>query len=592
MTAAQMTLFAIFAGVVALMVQGRLRHDIVAFAGLIAGVLAGVVPAEGAFAGFGHPAVMTVALVLLVSAGLTRTGAVNALARLLSNAELPVSLHLLRLGAVGAALSTLMNNVTALALLMPVDVATARKAGRGAGLTLMALAFATILGGMVTLIGTPPNLIVSGFRAEETGQAFGFLDFAWAGGPVALAGLLYVALIGWRFLPARAEGDISAEAEAMVRDYVTELVVPEKARALDMTRTELRSACEALDCTLLALKRRGRRLHGPARGVTVETGDTLVVEASPTRLEELRVELGLAYPDGSAEDAPRIAGTGEAMIEVVAGRSSRLLGRTARQARLASEHDCVVLGILRQGRTIRDRLRDTKFREGDIVLLLVPEDRAEAIVAALRVLPLDGREVVMKESRAAFAVGLFLLAIGATSLGFLAMPVALGVVVVGYVLFDVLNIEELYDAIDWPVIVLLAALIPLGAAMDTTGASALVAGWLAAATAGLPAWVAVAVLMAVTMLVSDVLNNNATAILAVPVGLRLAETTATNPDTYLMAVALGASCAFLTPIGHQNNTLVMGPGGYRFSDYWRLGVPVEVIAMGVGLPAILMAWPL
>jgi len=241
---------------------------------------------------------------------------------------------------------------------------------------------------------------------------------------------------------------------------------------------------------------------------------------------------------------------------------------------------------------LRDNLRDTRILAGDILLVLIPETAEDSIAEALRLLPLNRRETVTMEKRAVLAVALFAAAIAAVSLGLVTMPVALGVVVVGYVLTRVLGVEDLYDHIDWPVIVLLAALIPLGTAMDTTGASALVAQGLADLTAGMPPWVGLLVLIVATMFISDVLNNNATAILAAPVGIRLAEATGTNPDAYLMGVAVAASCAFLTPIGHQNNTIVMGPGAYRFSDYWRMGLPLEAIVVAVAMPALLLIWPL
>ncbi|PJF10442.1 SLC13 family permease [Pseudorhodobacter sp. MZDSW-24AT] len=592
MTQDQALLFALFAVIIVLMIWGKIRHDIVAFGGAIAATLLGVVPAEETFAGFAHPAVITVALVLVVSAGLIRTGAINALARVLSNPNLPVSLHVLRLGAVGALLSAVMNNVTALALLMPVDVATARKAGRAAGLTLMALAFATILGGMLTLIGTPPNLIVSTFRRDAMGEGFGFFDFAYVGGIVAVAGLLFVALMGWRFVPQRQAAVGAGDAEARMRDYVAELVVPDESKTIGQTKAELLAACEGLGASLIAVKRRGRRVYGAPGGIVLEVGDILLIEATPTLLEEARLELQLAYPDGLAADAPRISLAGEVMAEFVVTDASRIVGRTARQARLAVDHDSVLLGILRRDRTLHDNLRDTKILAGDILLVLIPETQAESIADALRLLPLSRRETVTMEKRAVGAVVLFALAIAAVSLGLATMPVALGAVVVAYVLLRILGVEDLYEHIDWPVIVLLASLIPLGTAMDSTGASGLVAELLANATAGLPAWVGLTLLMVATMFISDVLNNNATAILAAPVGIRLAEATGTNPDSYLMAVAIAASCAFLTPIGHQNNTIVMGPGGYRFSDYWRMGLPLEVIVTAVGVPAILLFWPL
>ena len=590
MTQDQIALFGLFAVLIAALIWGRLRHDIVAFAGLLAGVLLGLVPAREAFSGFAHPAVVTVALVLVVSAGLMRTGAIHLLGRYLARPEAPVWLHLLRMGGAGAALSAVMTKVSALALLMPLDIQTARKAGRAGGLTLMPLAFATILGGMVTLIGTPPNLIVSGFRAEATGQPFRMFDFTLVGGAVALAGLSFLALFGWRLLPRREA--LEKGVEKQMRAYVAELVVPEDSRSAGMSRSAIESAAEKADAPVVAITRRGRRVYGPPDQVTAELGDILMFHAAPAALEELRVDLGLAYPDGRDADAPLIASAGQAMIEVVATRQSRLMGRTARQLRLGKDYDAVLLGIIRQGRTIRARLRDTPIEPGDILLMLVPEARSEQVVEWLHVLPLDGAEPVVKESRARFAIALFILAIAAVSLGLMSMPVALGLVLIGYVLGHVLSAEELYDHIDWPVIVLLAALIPLGLAMETTGASDLIADLLARATEGQAPWVALTLLLVATMCISDVLNNNATAILAAPVGLSLAERTGTNPDTYLMAIAVGASCAFLTPIGHQNNTIVMGPGGYRFGDYWRMGLPLEIIVVVVAVPLLLVVWPL
>lgn len=592
LTTDQMMLFTLFAVIIALLMWGRLRHDMVAFGGLISGVLLGLVPAETAFKGFAHPAVMTVALVLVVSAGMIRTGAVNVLARFLSRPDLPISVHILRVGGVGALLSAFMNNVTALALLMPIDVMTAQKAGRSVSLSLMALAFATILGGMVTLIGTPPNLIISGFREQAAGQGFAFFDFLKVGGIVAVSGLLFVAFVGWRLLPRRDVAAGSAAPDSHVSDYVAELVVPENSPAIGMTRTEFEAACEKAEALLIAINRKGRRVYSGAVDTIIELGDILLVEAAPAALEEVRSDSKLAYPDGLSADAPRVAGAGEVLVEVVVTEMSRINGRTARQLRLARDYDCVLLGILRQGRTIRDRLRDTRVVPGDILLMLVPEDREEAIAEQLRVLALDRREVVLKEKRAVLAVTLFVAAIGAVSIGLVTMPIALGAVMVGYVLGKVLSVEELYDHIDWPVIVLLASMIPLGMAMDSTGASAMIANALASFTQGQPSWVALTVLIVTTMVISDVLNNNATAILAAPVGLRLAEATQTNPDTYLMGIAIAASCAFLTPIGHQNNTIVMGPGGYRFADYWRMGLPLELIVITVGIPALLFFWPL
>lgn len=593
MTTPQMTLFTIFGILMVLMIWGRWRHDIVAFGALMAGVLAGVVPARDAFSGFGHPATMVVALVLVATAGLMRSGAISLLTKYIAQPDRPVSLHIAIMGAVGTVLSGFMNNIAALALLMPTDMQVARKAGRAAALTLMPLAFVTILGGMLTMIGTPPNLIVSGFRQDTLGEPFKMFDFLPVGGAVAAAGLAFVALIGWRLIPLRADQTAALDAESTLRDYVAELYVPKDSPVAGKMVSDLEQAADKADAEILAVKRDGKRLQGLTQAITLQEADVLLIEASPQALDDFRVDQRLEYPDGHGDSTPRAGGGGQALMECVVPESARVAGNNASGLRLASDYNTVLMGIQRRGRTIRQNLRHIRIKPGDILLLLVPEDRSDAVVEALGLIPLGGGRVsVTRDSRMWLAVGLFLAAIAATTLGWVTMPIALGCVVIGYVLFGVLGLDELYTSIDWPVIVLLGAMIPLGLALDTTGGSALIAGALARITQGYPAWVALVLLMAATMFLSDVLNNNATTILAAPIGIRLAEQLGVSPDPFLMGVAVAASCAFLTPIGHQNNTLILGPGGYRFGDYWRMGLPLEIIVMAVSVPMLLIVWPL
>ncbi|MDO5632619.1 MAG: SLC13 family permease [Paracoccus sp. (in: a-proteobacteria)] len=593
MTTPQITLFAIFGAVMILMIWGKWRHDLIAFAGLMAGVLTGVVPAAEAFSGFGHPATMVVALVLVATAGLMRSGVVSLLTKFLSRPKWPVTLHIAVMGGVGAALSGFMNNIAALAILMPTDMQVARKAGRAAALTLMPLAFATILGGMLTMIGTPPNLLVSGFRQDVIGEPFRMFDFLPVGGAVAAAGLAFIALVGWRLIPRHATETPADDAEAKVRDYMAELVVPEGSSAIGKMVADLDESAEKADVAILAVRRGEMRLSGLTRAITLQQGDRLLVEAAPAALDEFRSDLRLAFPDGHGDSIPRAGGEGQSLVECVVPENARVVGHTARSLRLSSQFNTVLMGIQRRGRTIRQNLRQVRVEPGDILLLLVPEDRDEEIIANLGCLPLDGAWLtVTKENRMWLAFSLFLAAIGATTMGWITMPVALGCVTVCYVLFKILSLDEIYTHIDWPVIVLLGAMIPLGLALDTTGGSALLASGLAAITQGYPAWVALVLLMIATMTLSDVLNNNATTILAAPVGIRLAEQLNVNPDAFLMGVAVSASCAFLTPIGHQNNTLILGPGGYRFGDYWRMGLPLEVLVMAVSVPMLLIVWPL
>ena len=592
MTSEQIILFSLFFAVFALLLWGRFRYDLVAFAALMAGVVLGVVPTKEAFAGFGHPATMVVALVLVVSAGLVRSGAVFLITRTLVDSARSLGGHIALMGAVGGVLSAFMNNVAALALLMPVDIQTARKAGRPVALSLMPLSFATILGGMVTLIGTPPNIIIASIRQDALGEPFAMFDFAPVGGITALAGLVFVALIGWRLIPAHPD-QVAGSALEDIAAYVAELTIPEGSKHIGRRVAELYDDAEKNDVAILGLVRDGKRRYGTQKNAELAAGDALVIEARPDGLDEFRVALALDFADPARQGHLEATGAGLKKIEAVVTEGSRLRGRTAQAVGLAWRQRTVLLGISRGGRRITQHVRKTKIRTGDILLLLTPADHANDVVDWLGCLPLADRGLaVTQDTKTWAAIGLFAAAVLAASMGWLYLPVALGLVVVAYALTQILPVSEIYDHIEWPVVVLLGSMIPLGAALETAGGTELIANALVGLTQGLPAWAILTVLMVVTMSLSDVLNNTATTIVAAPVGIQMAESLGVSADPFLMAVAIAASCAFLTPIGHKNNTLILGPGGYRFGDYWPMGLPLEIIVMVVSIPAILVFWPL
>jgi di/tricarboxylate transporter len=590
MTTDQIILFSLFGAVFAMLLWGRFRYDLVAFSALMIGVVLGVVPTKDAFSGFGHPATLVVALVLVVSAGLVRSGAVFLITRTLVDSTRSLGAHIAIMGGVGAVLSAFMNNVAALALLMPVDIQTARKAGRVAGLSLMPLSFATILGGMVTLIGTPPNIIIAAIRDENLGAPFKMFDFAPVGGIAAIAGLAFVALIGWRFIPARDTGKGGASDLA---EYIAELVIPDDSKHIGKRIAELLDTAEKSDVAILGLIREGKRLYGTARNTPLRAQDSLVLEASPDALDEFRAALSLSVADTKREELLEASGEGTDIIEVVVTDTSRIVGKTAQAIGLGWRQRSVLMGISRQGKRITKEMRKTVIQPGDILLLLTPRDTAADVTEWLGALPLADRGlVVTNDSKVWLAIGLFAAAVAAASFGLLYLPIALGLVVVAYVLAKIVPLSELYDHIEWPVIVLLGSMIPLGAALEAAGGTELIAGALVGFTEGWPAWMILTVLMVVTMTLSDVLNNTATTIVAAPVGIQMAQSLGVNPDPFLMAVAIAASSAFLTPIGHKNNTLILGPGGYNFGDYWKIGLPLEVIIVAVSIPAILVFWPL
>jgi len=591
MSTDQIILFTLFTAVFAFLLWGRFRYDLVAFTALMLGVVLGVVPKDQAFSGFGHPATLVVALVLVVSAGLVRSGAVFLITRTLVDATRPLGAHIAIMGGIGGVLSAFMNNVAALALLMPVDIATARKAKRAAGLTLMPLSFATILGGMVTLIGTPPNIIIAAIREETLGAPFGMFDFAPVGGVAAVAGLLFVAFVGWRLIPTARHSDAGTEQMEAISGYIAELTVPETAPAIGTRLGTL--ADDAVEVEILGLIRDGKRLRGRARREVLQSGDALVLKANPEELEEFRVAHKLAASDSKRLELLTDGGGQTTLVEMVVPQEARIAGKTVEAVGLAWRKRAILMGIARRGRQISERLRKTEIKPGDVLLLQTPEKTTGEVIDWLGGLPLATRGLaVTQDSKTWLAIGLFAAAVIAASLGFLYLPIALGLVVVAFVLVGVLPIKKIYDHIEWPVVVLLGSMIPLGAALETSGGTELMSTALLSLTGGMPPWVILTVLMVVTMTLSDVLNNTATTIVAAPVGIQMAQSLGVNPDPFLMAVAVAASAAFLTPIGHKNNTLILGPGGYSFGDYWRMGLPLEAIIIAVSIPAILVFWPL
>ncbi len=591
MTLDQTLLFSLFAAVFGLLLWGRFRYDLVAFAALMVAVVLGLVKTEDAFAGFGHPATLVVALVLVVSAGLVKSGAVHLITRTLVDQSRALGAHIALMGSVGAVLSAFMNNVAALALLMPVDIQTARKAGRAPGQSLMPLSFATILGGMATLIGTPPNIIIATIRHDTLGEPFKMFDFAPVGLAAAAAGLAFVALVGWRLIPDRSGA--AGATESQLAPYVAELTVPEESELFGQRLGSLDTEAEKADVAILGLIRSGQRRYGRASGALLQAGDTIVLEATPEALDEFRTTLKLDFSDAAREEKLKAAGDGLELIEVVVPEHSRIAGRSAQAVGLAWRQSAVLLGIARQGERLKKHLRQTEVAAGDILLILCPRDRGAEVADWLGCLPLAARGLsVTANDKTWWAIGLFAAAVLAASVGLVYLPIALGLVAIGYVLLKILPVAEIYDHVEWPVVVLLGSMIPLGQALEKSGGTELLANGLVDLTAGMPAWAILTVLMVVTMTLSDVLNNTATAIVAAPVGISMANALDVSPDPFLMAVAVAASAAFLTPIGHKNNTLVLGPGGYRFGDYWRMGLPLEILVIAVSIPAILFFWPL
>ncbi len=590
MTPDQIILFGLLLFVFVFLIWGRWRYDLVAFVALLLALLSGVVPVEQAFSGFGHPATVIIALVLIISRGLSNSGVIELLARYFVDASRKLFAHISIMSGLAAVLSAFMNNVAALALLMPLDMQAAAKAKRSPAITLMPLSFASILGGMITLIGTPPNIVIAQYRNDALGEAYKMFDFAPVGLACAAVGVAYVALIGWRLLPLERRKTDSSKELFDLADYVAELKVPEGSPVIGKQVRELDDLAAKSDVEIFGLTRTGKRMPGLARRVEIKAGDMLVVEAHPESITEALGTIGLEY-----------IGTGEGQLksaelllnEVVVPESSKLVGRSAISFRLLYRYRVALVGVSRGGKRFQDRVRKLEIRAGDVLLLLGAEERLADVTGRLSLLPLADRgQRVIQRDKAWLAVGIFAAAIVAASFGLVYLPIALGCVVALMALFNIVPLREIYDSIEWPVIVLLGCMIPIGSALQSTGGTELIANGIVDVSSGYSPVVVLALLIIVTMTLSDVMNNTATAVIAAPIAVDIAFRLNVNPDPFLMGVAVAASCAFLTPIGHKNNTLIMGPGGYRFGDYWRMGLPLEILIVAVSIPMIMWVWPM
>jgi len=485
-----------------------------------------------------------------------------------------------------------MNNVAALALLMPVDLEAAARAKRSPALTLMPLSFATILGGLVTLIGTPPNIVIAAFREEALGAPFRMFDFTAVGLTCAVVGIAFIAIVGWRFIPA-ARGQHDTRKELFeLEGYIAEVSVPEESSAIGKKVSELDNVTEEGGCQIVGVIRRGQRLPGLARRVEIAKGDILVLEAKPDGIDRLVGALGLKYA-GSNQDRRTLTGEDLSLLEVVIPPGARVAGRSAHSLRLLYDHGVTLLGVSRQGQRFTERVRRLEIQAGDILLLLGASDHLQEVANWLGGLPLAERGLqVVQRGKAGLVIGLFGGAVVLASLGVLDLPVALACAVALLVLTNVVPLRQVYESVEWSVIVLLGAMIPIGAALEQSGGTALIARSIVGAASGLPPAAVLTALVLITMTLSDVLNNTATAVITAPIAVDIAQQLNVSPDPFLMGVAVAASCAFLTPIGHKNNALILGPGGYRFGDYWRMGLPLEILVLLVSVPMILWIWPL
>ncbi len=592
MTNAQVAIFCVLGIAFAMFAWGRFRHDLIAVSALLAAVALGVVPHEHAFSGFGHPAVITVAAVLMISQALKNAGVVTLVAeRLRKYTRTPV-MHIGALTIVVTVASAFMNNVGALALMLPVALATAAEHNRPPALLLMPLAFGSILGGMTTMIGTPPNIIIATYRAETAGSGFAMFDFSPVGAVVAVAGVAFLMLAGWRLIPRERLQRNASQQLFETAAYLLEVRIGEGSRLVGHPLLEVEEL-KGAELQVIGVARGQGRAIGPPVEHELREGEVLVLLGDPEKLRPLFEEAGLELVTSATDWTAPEQNAELELLEAVISARSPLIERDVAYLRRRVGGNAALIGLARQGEQPTARLRRQRFRAGDVLLLQVESEAIAEVLETLALLPLAQREILLDRPRRLWwSLAVFAVAIGVGALGWLPIGLcflaALGV----YILMDVLPLRDIYTSVDWPVIVLLAGLIPVGRALETTGATALIADTIVSAAGGLPPLALLALLLIVTMFLSDIISNAATALIMAPIAVSVALNLGANSDSFLMAVAVGASCAFLTPIGHQSNTLVMGPAGYRFGDYWRVGLPLEVLIVALAVPMLAVVWPL
>ena len=591
MTAPQILTFAVLGGTMALFIWGRFRYDMVAIIALLAALATGIVTPDRAFSGFSDEIVIIVGSALIVSGAIERSGVVEALVARVTRDMKRLGAQIAILAGSVALLSAMVKNIGALAMLMPSALNLARRTHGQPSRLLMPMSFAALLGGLITLVGTSPNIIVSRVRDQMMGEPFHMFDYAPVGLGLTAAGLIFLSLC-YRLLPADRRAPPTLGEALDITDYATEARVAEGSAAEGITSAALRDRSHK-EVRITGLFRGDERKALPLPRTKLRAGDIVILEGEPAALERAIVANGLELTGQHREAANDSAESDIGVIEAVIEANSPLAGATPRRMSLHESHGVNLIAVSRRGRRLSRRLRDLILLPGDVVVLQGPLDILPERLGELGCLPLAERPLRLGSTRRRLIpIAILAAAMIATASGYVPVAVAFFTAAGLIILSGALPVREAYDQVEWPILILLGALIPVSDALRTTGGTDLIAHLLSGAADGLPAWAAVGLILVTAMAVTPFLNNAATVLVMAPIAASFAHNLGFRPEAFLMATAVGAGCDFLTPIGHQCNTLVMGPGGYRFGDYARLGAPLSLIVIIVGVPLILAVWPL
>ncbi len=591
LTAEQAIAIAIVVGMLGFFIWDRWRYDVVALGALLTAIVAGVVPNDKAFVGFSDQVIIVIAAVLVVSKSIARSGILDRVARRMLKGINSPSLQVGGLAAAVALMSAFVKNVGTLGIFMPIAIQVARRSKLSPSIYLMPLAFASLIGGTITQIGTSPNLLISTVRTDMGGEPFGLFDYAWVGFPLTILTVIFLSF-GWRLLPKDRRAAPSADEAFSIDDYTTELVIGESSPLAGKTIGDLEAA-GGREIVVVAVAREGGHNYIPSPNWPLYAGDVVTIQAEPAAVKQLvdEAKLDLAH----ARELPKSDEDQDDLktVEAIVTSDSHLIGRTPRDFALRRRYDVNLLAVSRAGMKRAARLQEHRFQVGDVIVMQGWQKSLQTTLAELGLLPLADRGLSFGSStQGLIPLGILTVAMIFISLNLASVAVGFFAAAVLVILFKQISLKDAYESIEGPVIILLASLIPIAQSLQSTGVSELLGQNMAAAASQLPGHMAVAMMLAAAMLLTPFLNNAAAVLMLGPVAAVVAKTLGYNADPFLMAVALGCACDFLTPIGHQNNLLVLGPGGYRFGDYWRLGLPLSLMVLFVGTPLIMLAWPL
>ena len=586
MTTPQILAFGIIFLMMVAFVWGRWRYDLVAVGALLAAVAVGIVAPEEAFSGLSDDIVVIVGSALVVSAAVARSGVMEvAVRRLAPNLRTPRS-QLIILVLTVTLLSAFIKNIGALAIMLPIAFQMARKSGVSPSLFLMPMSFGSLLGGLMTQIGTSPNVIVSRVREELTGTPFTMFDFTPVGAPLALVGVIFLALC-YRLLPERAQESSSLDQAVTIKNYTTEVRVPAESPSVGETVGSVQRLGGGQAMITGIIGPNGKR-RLPLPDSLVQAGELLIVEGEPEALDRIVSQGKLAFSERRDQASSSME---LGVVEAVVGDNSSLVGRTAKELALFDAAGVNLLAVSRRDKRFTERLGEIRFQAGDIIVLQGDLDILPERLRQWDCLPLIERNLTIGSVRNGIVpVLILILAMGSTALGVVSVPIAFFAAAVLMVATRTVPLRDVYSHVDAPILIMLAALIPVSDSLRTTGATDLIANWLSTTASVLPPYGALALILVAAMAVTPFLNNAATVLVMAPIAATFAADLGYQPEAFLMAVAIGAGSDFLTPIGHQCNTLVMGPGGYRFGDYWRLGLPLSLLVVLVAVPMLMLVW--